>query len=405
MSDIPPPPPGESGWSGPRLSVVVPTFREAQNIPLLVQGIRSVLEPAGWDYEIIIVDDNSADGTEQACRDLAAAGHPLRLIVRAQERGLSSAVIRGLREARGHLLACMDADLSHPPEALPAMLECLTGQGAEFVIGSRYVSGASTDEHWGLLRYLNSKAATLLARPFTRARDPMAGFFAMPRAVFERASGLNPIGYKIGLELIVKCDVRRLCEVPIHFSDRRFGQSKLGLREQLNYLRHLKRLADYKYGAFSELAQFCLVGATGTVVNLALLALFRRMALPFWLASGLAIWLSMTSNFYLNRRLTFSFSRRHSPWMPYLRFVASCSIGATINWGLAVGLVSGVGLFGRHEVLAQFLGIVAGTLFNFVLSRQWVFKRLRPRHHSSADEAGRSALSSAPSPSESETRP
>jgi dolichol-phosphate mannosyltransferase len=357
---------------------VVPTFREAANIPLLVERIAEAMRPAGWDYEIIIVDDNSADGTDAACGELVRQGHPLRLIVRTSERGLSSAVIHGLRQGAGELLACMDADLSHPPEALPAMLATLITGGPEFVIGSRYVKGASTDEHWGLLRYLNSRVATLLARPFTSARDPMAGFFAMPRAVFERADRLNPIGYKIGLELLVKCQVRKLAEVPIHFADRRFGQSKLSLREQLNYIRHLKRLADYKFGAFSELAQFCLVGGIGTLVNLAVLTVLLWAHLAFWLASAAAIWLSMTSNFYLNRRLTFSFSRRHSPWRPYLRFVASCSVGAVINWALAVGLVEHVVFFGRHQAPAQLIGIVAGTAFNFVLSRHWVFRRLRP---------------------------
>ena len=373
-----PSPSAGRGAAAPAVSIIVPTYKEVANIPLLTGRVGAAMQQAGWDYELIIVDDNSGDGTVEACQELADQGHPIHLYVRTTERGLSSAVIHGLQRARGAILACMDADLSHPPEALPAMLEQVRTGGAEFVIGSRYVPGASTDEHWGLLRWLNSKVATLMARPFTSARDPMAGFFAMPREVFERAKQLNPIGYKIGLELIVKGHVRRLAEVPIHFADRRFGQSKLSLREQLNYLRHLKRLADHKYGALSELAQFCLVGATGTLVNLAVVSVLLWAGLRFWLASALAIWLSMTTNFYLNRRLTFSFSRRHSPWWPYLKFVASCSVGAVINWGLAVGLVAHVAVFERHKVLAQLLGIVAGTLFNFVLSRQWVFGRLRP---------------------------
>jgi dolichol-phosphate mannosyltransferase len=230
------------------LSIIVPTYREAENLALLVPRIAAALAPAALRYEIIVVDDDSRDGSVEALAQLAQQGHAVRLITRVGERGLSSAVLRGFAEARGRWLLCMDADLSHPPEALPELLAAVREPGVEFVIGSRYVPGGSTDETWGVFRWLNSQVATLLARPFTAARDPMAGFFALPRSVFERAAGLSPIGYKIGLELIVKCRCQVLREVPIHFSDRKFGQSKLSFREQLRYLRHLVRLARFKYG-------------------------------------------------------------------------------------------------------------------------------------------------------------
>jgi dolichol-phosphate mannosyltransferase len=183
------------------LSVVVPTYREAENLALLIPKISAVLRAAAVAHEIIIVDDNSQDGTPEAVDGLRKDGHAVRLITRLEERGLSSAVVRGFQEARGEYLLCMDADLSHPPEALPQMLETVRTPGTDFVIGSRYVSGGTTEEGWGLFRWLNSRVATLLARPFTSAKDPMAGYFALPRAVFARARELSPIGYKIGLEL------------------------------------------------------------------------------------------------------------------------------------------------------------------------------------------------------------
>ena len=145
----------------------------------------------------------------------------------------------------GNWCVVMDADLSHPPEAIPGMIARLD-DGADFVIGSRYVSGGTTDSNWGLLRWLNSKVATWLARPLTRAKDPMAGFFALRRTTFERATALNPIGYKIGLELLVKCRCVRVDEVPIHFADRQHGESKLSFREQLRYLQHLGRLYSHR---------------------------------------------------------------------------------------------------------------------------------------------------------------
>src|SRR5206468_4514805 len=112
------------------------------------------------------------------------------------------------------------------------------------------------DAQWGLFRWLNSKVATLLARPFTSAKDPMAGFFALRRSTLEAGTDLNPIGYKIGLELIVKCGCRRIAEVPIHFADRQVGQSKLSFKEQLRYLQHLRRLFIYRYPNWSYVFQF-----------------------------------------------------------------------------------------------------------------------------------------------------
>jgi len=230
----------------PEVSIVVPTYREAENIRTLATRIAAAMSPTGRPYETILVDDDSRDGTDQLVADLLREGLPLRLIVRVGERGLSSAVIRGFREAQGHILVCMDADLSHPPEALPRLIAALDDPSVDFVIGSRHVEGGSTDENWGLLRHLYSGAAALMARPFTRAKDPMAGYFALPRRVFQRADALNPIGYKIGLELMVKCDCAHVREIPIHFADRKFGRSKLNLKEQLRYVNHLCRLGRYK---------------------------------------------------------------------------------------------------------------------------------------------------------------
>ncbi|MEW6249741.1 MAG: polyprenol monophosphomannose synthase [Planctomycetota bacterium] len=229
------------------VSVVVPTYREAENLALLVPRIAAALAGHVGSYEIIIVDDDSRDGTAELVPQLAER-FPVRLITRVGERGLSTAVLRGFGEARGEVLVCMDADLSHSPEALPALLEALREPGVEFVIGSRYVEGGGIDEEWGVFRRLNSRVATLLARPFTSARDPLAGFFAVPRAVLARAAPLAPIGYKIGLEILVKARCRVVREVPIHFGDRRFGRSKLSVREQLRYLRHLLHLARFKLG-------------------------------------------------------------------------------------------------------------------------------------------------------------
>ena len=354
------------------VSIVVPTYREADNLPLLVPRVTAALEP--WPHEIIIVDDDSNDGTDQAVATLREQGHATRLIVRTDERGLSSAVLRGFSEAKGSVLVCMDADLSHPPEALPRMIEKLARDDVEFVIGSRYVEGGTTDEEWSWKRKLNSKVATLMARPFCRVSDPLAGYFALPRAVFERSESLNPVGYKIGLELLVKCGCTRIAELPINFSDRRFGQSKLGLREQINYLRHLKRLADFRFGGWSQLGQFCVVGASGMAVDLLIYALLLRGGVALPAARALAIFIAMSWNFAINRRVSFSASRFGRPIVEqYFFWLASSGLGAVASWSIAVALTSFTKFFAWHVFIAATLGIVAGSLINFILARYWVF--------------------------------
>lgn len=356
------------------VSIVVPTYKEAQNLRPLVKRITDAMLQLPAQYEIVVVDDDSRDGTDEIIAELATEGHPVRLITRIGKRGLSSAVIRGFKEAKGKILVCMDADISHPPESIPQLLEQLGDSEVDFVIGSRYVAGGMTEENWGLFRWLNSKVATLLARPFTRAKDPLSGFFAIRRNVFERGTSLSPIGYKIGLELIVKCGCTRIREVPIGFVDRKFGQSKLNLREQINYLRHVNRLLRYKYSGYWQLVQFCAVGATGVIVDLSSYGLLLRGGVPLVLARALAIWVAMTWNFFLNRRFTFSYARTGGILKQYPRFIASCGLGAVVSWSISVSLARWVLIFRRHLFTGAFIGIVGGTLLNFLLSRHWVFR-------------------------------
>lgn len=315
------------------------------------------------------MDDDSRDGTEPLVA--ARTESWIRLVVRKHDRGLSPAVLEGLRLARGDVLVCMDADLSHPPESVPAMLRKLQ-EGADFVVGSRYAEGGTTSDDWGILRWLNSRVATVLARPFSKTRDPMSGFFALQRRTFEAGRDFNPIGYKIGLELTVKCRCERVVEVPIHFENRRFGRSKLTLRQQLLYLQHLRRLYIYKYGLWSQLTQFLAVGAIGTVVNLAVLTALSAIHVPLRAAVALAIWVAMSSNFVLNRRFAFSFARAGSWWGQYVRFVAASICGALVNYAVTVLLLSHIP--GLLPQLAALAGIATGTGINFAASRYVVFR-------------------------------
>ncbi len=250
------------------VSVIVPAWNEAENIPLLVPRVAEAL--AARTFEIIIVDDGSKDATPTVCAELASR-FPLKLIVRNPPlHGLSGAVLEGIAASTGASIVVMDADLQHPPERVTALLEALEG-GADFALGSRYVPGGSTDHEWTFFRKINSEVATLLARPFAGpVRDPMSGFFAIRRTTFDRAERLTPLGYKIALELMCKCRVKQVQEVPIHFGLRTRGESKLSLQQQFRYLEHLSRLYDFTYPRLSPIVKFLIAVALGYAFGLCL---------------------------------------------------------------------------------------------------------------------------------------
>jgi len=351
------------------VSIIVPTYKEVESLPLLLGRLDELRTRLRLDCEVLIMDDDSRDGTTEL---IASKALPwVRLVVRTTDRGLSPAVVDGLKLARKEYLVVMDADLSHPPERIPDMIQALQ-KGNEFVIGSRYVPGASTGEDWGVLRWINSKVATLMARPFTRVADPMSGFFAFRRSLLERAVSLNPIGYKIGLELLVKCGVTKAAEVPIHFAQRQKGESKLTFKEQLRYIQHLRRLLLFRYPGASSILQFLVVGASGVIVNLLALTVFVSLKVPIKAAVALAIALSMLSNFALNRRFTFSYARSGAMLRQLVGFIGACSLGAVLNYSITLFVATKWP--GLLPQLAALAGIVAGTGVNFAVCRWIVFK-------------------------------
>jgi dolichol-phosphate mannosyltransferase len=228
----------------PDISIIVPAMNEATNLPPLLARIAEAMD--GLRYDVIVVDDGSSDGTPETCAALSSR-YPVQLHVRQQPRGgLSGAVLKGFELARGNVLVVMDADLQHPPERLPALIAPLLSGEADFVLGSRHADGGSVGGEWGLMRRLNSKVATWLARPLAGSiSDPMSGYFALRRESLLQAKTLEPLGYKIALELLCKCRFRQVREIPIDFGVRLHGRSKLTIGEQVKYLRHLGRLAQW----------------------------------------------------------------------------------------------------------------------------------------------------------------
>ena len=322
----------------PRISIIVPALNEGPNLAPLAERIDAALRGREGEYEVIVVDDNSRDDSRAVAEELGRR-YPFRMIVRESPKdGLSGAVLRGFAEARGEYLVVMDADLQHPPEKLNELLAPLVRGESEFVLGSRYGPGGSTGERWGLFRRINSRIATVLARPFAgRTADPMSGFFALRRSTYERAQRLTPLGYKIGLELMCKCRVRDVREVPIHFAERVRGESKLTLTQQFRYLEHLSRLYDFTFPRVSPVVKFLIVlalsWAAALVVFLGLLGTGMRSAWAVSLAYLVAI--AITALFHLRYvRTQREFLVRPNPWMDFILISAAelLAVMVTAAW-------------------------------------------------------------------------
>ncbi len=227
----------------PALSIVVPTYNERERLPDLVEAIFAAYAAERLDAELIIVDDNSPDGTGPIADELAKT-HRIQVLHRPAKSGLGTAVVDGFAVATAPIVGVIDADLSHPPHILPRMTAVMQQTGADLVIASRYVPGGGV-RNWPLGRRLMSRSACLLARGLTPVRDAASGYFLIRR---ELAGGvtISAGGFKICLELLVRARPRRVIEVPYTFEDRAAGESKMNRKEALGYLVQLRDLYRFK---------------------------------------------------------------------------------------------------------------------------------------------------------------
>jgi len=223
-----------------KISVIVPTYNERDNIEKIVGDVLAAL--GGEGVEVVVVDDDSPDGTGEIA-DRLSEKHPVKVVHRKDKKGLASAVVEGFDQAGGEIFAVIDADGSHPVKTLAQMLDKIK-DGADLVFATRYVEGGGI-VNWPATRRIISKAANLLARPLTSSTDPVSGYFMLKRGVVEGAQ-LNPKGFKIGLEVLVKGRYRKYVEIPYTFTNRKKGESKLGGGEIIGYLHHLMLLYSHK---------------------------------------------------------------------------------------------------------------------------------------------------------------
>ena len=363
----------------PLLSVVVPTRNERDNIAPLLGALAQAM--AGVATEIIIVDD-SDDDTPQVVETLAATYPPtfsVRLLRRApgpdRAGGLATAVSAGMALAHATYVAVIDADLQHPPERLRALFDEALATDADVVIATRYRPGGSYEGLDGISRRIISVGLKWVAKivfpdQLLRVSDPLGGFFLVRRSIIEGVK-LRPIGYKISLELLVRCHWARLVEVPYHFHTRVAGQSKSDFKQGVMVLRHMGRLVR-EVPAAGRFWKFCVIGASGVVVNLALFTLLHHLHWRAWLAIATAAEASILSNFFLNSIFTWRDmpSGRKRVWASRaaLYHGAVAPVVATY-FVISVFLAQ----FNEPNTLTQIVSLLPALFLSYWLARRVIF--------------------------------
>ncbi|MDD5094009.1 MAG: glycosyltransferase family 2 protein [Dehalococcoidia bacterium] len=354
-----------------QLSIIVPTYNEKENLPILVERVHHALSQI--DYELIVVDDNSPDGTGELADELARE-RPIKVIHREGKLGLASAVIAGFEHAEGDVLGVIDADLQHPPEKIPDLYREMGH--SDIVIASRYVNGGGVED-WTFTRKVISIGAKIMPHflfaKIRNVKDPLSGFFLFRKKVTEGIQW-NPIGYKILLEILVKGKHNTVTEVPYVFTGRERGKSNFNWTEQVNYLKHLYRLIRSE-GELRRFIMYCAVGLSGVVVNLGILALLTEgFGMFYAFSNAIAVEASIINNFAWNEHWTFR-DRQTSAYRSVLarmaKFNLVCMVGFGINEGILIFFTEVTGVY---YIFSAVLGIMAVTLFNFVFNKWWTWQ-------------------------------
>lgn len=304
----------EMGEPPLQLSLVIPTFKESENIATIIAKLTELLETRiPNQYELIVVDDDSPDLTWEVAQSLIPTYPHLRVMRRHQERGLSSAVIRGWQVAQGEILGVIDADLQHPPETLLQLWSEME-KGADLAVASRHVEGGGVSD-WSFVRRFLSRGAQVLGLIILpgvigRVTDPMSGYFMVRR---DAIAGhiMSPIGYKILIEVLGRGNIRWIGEVGYVFQERLEGESKVTWKQYVEYLQHLVRLrlARWPIGRF---IRFGVVGFSGVFVDMGVFYLLRTvLELGLTRSAMLSSEVAILNNFLWNDLWTFGDISRH----------------------------------------------------------------------------------------------
>lgn len=367
-------------------SVIIPTYNEGKNIAALIRILTTMLDQVLLDnYELIVVDDNSPDYTWKIAKNLTSEYPQLRVMRRQSERGLSTAVIRGWQAARGQILGVIDGDLQHPPEILLNLLTSIE-QGADLAVASRHV-GEGGVSNWSFARRFLSRGAqvlglVLLPNVIGRVSDPMSGYFLVRRQTII-SKRLNPLGYKILIEVLGRGNIDKIAEVGYVFRERQEGNSKVTGKQYVEYLHHLLRLrlSQGRVGRLKrslkipigQLIQFCLVGLSGVFVDMTLFYLLSdssALGLGLTRSKIIAAEVAIINNFFWNDRWTFGdIAARQRGWKRrlkrFLKFNMICLAGLILNVLILNFLFNVLGI---NRYLANFIAIGMVTLWNFWLN-------------------------------------
>lgn len=390
-------------------SLVIPTYNERGNVAKIVAQLSRLLDDfIPGDYELILVDDDSPDRTWQMAQDLTEAYPQLQVMRRQSERGLSSAVIRGWQVAKGEILGVIDADLQHPPEVLITLLKA-TIAGADLAVASRHVEGGGVSD-WSVVRRFLSRGAQVLGLMVCpavvgRVSDPMSGYFMVRRSAIA-GPHMNPVGYKILLEVIGRGNIGEIAEAGYVFQERESGESKVTWKQYVEYLGHLARLRSR--GRIGRLRQklplsiaqtfpkkrfirYALVGLSGVFVDMAVLYLLSdSLGLALTRSKLVAAEVAIISNFFWNDAWTFSdVAQRQTGWgqrfKRLLKFNAICLSGLILNvllLNVFYNLVFGQGL----KYVANLIAIGVVALWNFWLSLKLSWRVTAVAHQSDQDK-------------------
>jgi len=366
----------EAGSCPPELSIVIPTYNESGNIVEVIRRISCALKEISW--EVIVVDDDSPDGTATFAKELAQNDSRIRCLRRVNRRGLAGACIEGMLSSAAPYVAVMDADLQHDESILPEMLSLLRSDKVDLAVGSRHVAGGSSQEGFSNSRRLISRfsinAARLVLR--TDVRDLMSGFFAIRRDRFDAiAPLLLTSGFKILADIIGSSPTSlRTAEVGYRFRERVSGASKLDARVALDFGALL--INKLTRGLIPvQFVFFAVVGTLGAIIHLAVLrsALIAAPGIEFGFAQALATLVAMTCNFLINNKITYRDQQlyRGAIFRGLLLFYLVCSLGAVANVSI------GSWVFDRSHIwwLAGLSGLMIGSVWNFTLSSLFVWRR------------------------------
>ncbi len=362
-----------------KIVIIIPTYNERANIGPLLDALQGQFATIEHDMHVLVVDDDSPDGTQDAVRDRMRSMSNLELIT-GEKQGLGSAYIRGmthvLRTGSADAVFEMDADFSHKSEDVPRLIAALES-GADFVIGSRYVGGGTIPPDWGFLRRMNSRLGNLVARYLAgiyRVKDCTAGFRAIRTSLLSRIdlTDLRVQGYAFQIALLYEAVIRKakIVEVPVDFIERREGQSKLGLDDILEFLQSALWL---RFRSSTTFIKFGIVGSSGVLVNLGAFSLLLLLGMNKYVASAIAIELSIVWNFFLNNAWTFRWRSKHDHFhLRGLKFNAVSFLTLGVSFGTFTSL--SLTFPDLSPYLSQLAGIVPAALLNYFLNSYWTFK-------------------------------